>query len=78
MQYLALGETVKQLDKHTQVELLTHHPSQDWKGIMGFRDVLAHQYFSIDPAQVLWISRQAMPQLRLEIMLMIRQLTQQH
>jgi uncharacterized protein with HEPN domain len=46
----------------------------DWKGIMGFRDVLAHQYFSVDPAQVLWISRQAMPQLRLEILLMIQQL----
>ncbi|MCX5928890.1 MAG: DUF86 domain-containing protein [Synechococcus sp. LacPavin_0920_WC12_MAG_50_7] len=74
MQYLALGETIKQLDKHTQGELLTRHPSQDWKGIMGFRDVLAHQYFSVDPAQVLWISRQAMPQLRLEILLMIQQL----
>ena len=74
MQYLALGETIKQLDKHTQGELLTRHPNQDWKGIMGFRDVLAHQYFSVDPAQVLWISRQAMPQLRLEILLMIQQL----
>lgn len=41
---------------------------------MGFRDVLAHQYFSVDLAQVLWISRQAMPQLRLEILLMIQQL----
>ena len=78
MQYLALGETVKQLDKHTQGKLLTCYQVQDWKGIMGFRDVLAHQYFSIDPAQVLWISRQAMPQLRLEIMLMIQQLIQQH
>ena len=57
MQYLALGEAVKQLDKHTHGELLACHPSQDWKGIMGFRDVLAHQYFSVDPAQVLWISR---------------------
>ena len=36
MQYLALGETIKQLDKHTQGELLTRHPNQDWKGIMGF------------------------------------------
>ena len=78
MQYLALGETIKQLDKHTQVELLTCYPGQDWKGIMGFRDVLTHQYFSVDLAQVLWVSRQAMPQLRLEILLMIRQLTQQH
>uniref|UniRef100_UPI0033400D93 HepT-like ribonuclease domain-containing protein n=1 Tax=Synechococcus lacustris TaxID=2116544 RepID=UPI0033400D93 len=52
----------------------TRHPSQDWKGIMGFRDVLGHQYFSVDLAQILLVSRQAMPQLRLEILLMIRQL----
>jgi len=30
---------------------------------MGFRDVLAHQYFNIDPRQVLWITREALPTL---------------
>jgi uncharacterized protein with HEPN domain len=53
MQYLALGEAVKQLDKLTGFTLQEQVPDQDWKGIMGFRDVLAHQYFNIDPRQVL-------------------------
>ena len=63
MQYLALGEAVKQLDKLTGLTLQQQVPDQDWKGIMGFRDVLAHQYFNIDPRQVLWITREALPTL---------------
>jgi len=63
MQYLALGEAVKQLDKLTGFTLREQVPEQDWKGIMGFRDVLAHQYFNIDPRQVLWITQEALPSL---------------
>lgn len=63
MQYLALGEAVKQLDKLTGLTLQQQVPDQDWKGIMGFRDILAHQYFNIDPRQVLWITREALPTL---------------
>lgn len=63
MQCLALGEAVKQLDKLTGFTLQEQVPDQDWKGMMGFRDVLAHQYFNIDPRQVLWITREALPAL---------------
>ena len=31
------------------------HPEIDWKGAMGFRDVIAHCYFDIDADQVWWI-----------------------
>ena len=64
MQYLALGEAVKQLDELTGNTLQDQIPEQDWKGFMGFRDVLAHQYFNVDPRQVLWITREALPQLQ--------------
>lgn len=63
MQFLALGEAVKQLDKLTGYTLQEQVPDQDWKGMMGFRDILAHQYFNIDPRQVLWITREALPAL---------------
>jgi len=63
MQYLALGEAVKQLDKLTGFTLQEQVPEQDWKGIMGFRNVLPHQYFNIDPRQVLWIKQEALPSL---------------
>jgi uncharacterized protein with HEPN domain len=67
MQYLALGEAVKQLDKLTGFTLQEQVPEQDWKGIMGFRDVLAHQYFNIDPRQVLWITQEALPSLQVSL-----------
>ena len=63
MQFLALGEAVKQLDKLTGFTLQEQVPDQDWKGMMGFRNILAHQYFNIDPRQVLWITREALPAL---------------
>jgi uncharacterized protein with HEPN domain len=59
MQYLALGEAVKQLDKLTGNTLQDQFPEQDWKGIMGLRDILAHQSFNVDPRQVLWMTRKA-------------------
>lgn len=71
MQYLALGEAVKQLDKLTGHTLQDQIPEQDWKGIMGFRDVLAHQYFNVDPRQVLWITREALPQLQVTLQIML-------
>jgi uncharacterized protein with HEPN domain len=67
MQYLALTEAVKQLHKLTGFTLQIQAPDQDWKGIMGFRDVLAHQYFNIDPRQVLWITQEALPSLLLNL-----------
>ena len=63
MQFLALGEAVKQLDKLSGFTLQEQVPDQDWKGMMGFRNILAHQYFNIDPRQVLWITREALPAL---------------
>ena len=63
MQFLALGEAVKQLDKLTGFTLQEQVPDQDWKGMMGFRNIPAHQYFNIDPRQVLWITREALPAL---------------
>ncbi|MFM9109385.1 MAG: HepT-like ribonuclease domain-containing protein [Prochlorococcaceae cyanobacterium] len=33
----------------------------DWKGAMGFHDVIAHHYFDLDEEQVLLICRDALP-----------------
>ena len=55
MLFMAVGEALKNLDKVTNGELLSTHPEIDWKGAMGFCDVIAHQYFDIDPEQVWWV-----------------------
>lgn len=48
MQLIALGESVKNLDKVTHGELLIHYPSVEWKRVMGMRDVISHHYFDLD------------------------------
>ena len=52
MVLIALGESVKTLDKLTEKKLLPTYPSIDWKGIMGVRDIIAHHYFEVDPDAV--------------------------
>ena len=53
MNLMALGESVKNLDKITNGELLTLYPETYWKGIMRIRDKIAHHYFDIDAEIVL-------------------------
>ena len=51
MVLIALGESVKTLDKLTDRKLLPTYPSIDWKGVMGVRDVIALHYFDVDPSE---------------------------
>jgi uncharacterized protein with HEPN domain len=61
MQFLAAGEALKRLEKLEQGLLASQFPDIDWKGAMGFRDVIAHQYFDLDAEQVLLICQEALP-----------------
>jgi len=61
MQFLAAEEALKRLEKLEPGLLTTNYPDIDWKGAMGFRDVIAHQYFDLDAEQVLLICQDALP-----------------
>ena len=61
MQFLAAGEALKRLEKLRPGLLAASFPEIDWKGAMGFRDVIAHQYFDLDAEQVLLICKEALP-----------------
>jgi len=39
MMLIATGESLKNLDKITQSDLLIHYPEVDWKGAKGVRDI---------------------------------------
>lgn len=61
MQFLAVGEALKRVERLELGLLASSFPEVDWKGAMGFRDVIAHQYFDLDAEQVLLICRDALP-----------------
>ena len=61
MQFLAAGEALKRLEKLEPGHLASRFPDIDWKGAMGFRDVIAHHYFDLDAEQVLLICQEALP-----------------
>jgi uncharacterized protein with HEPN domain len=67
MQFLAAGESLKRWDRMLPGLLENRYPHIDWKGAMGFRDVIAHQYFDLDVEQVLLICDQSLPSLLLAV-----------
>ena len=48
MVLIAIGESVKNLDKVSEGKLLPTYPSIPWKRVMGIRDIMAHHYFEVD------------------------------
>jgi uncharacterized protein with HEPN domain len=58
-----LRQALKRLEKLKPGLLARSFPEIDWKGAMGFRDVIAHQYFDLDAEEVLLICQEALPAL---------------
>jgi uncharacterized protein with HEPN domain len=63
MQLIAIGESVKHLDKVTNGELLSGYPQVEWKRVMGLRDVLSHHYFDLDAEAVYVVCETHIPEL---------------
>lgn len=55
MLLIAVGESLKNLDKVTEGKLLPTYPSIPWKQVKGLRDIIAHHYFDVDASQIFWI-----------------------
>lgn len=52
-----IGETIKQVDDRTQGRLFLLYPTTPWKQIIGMRNIISHEYLSVDPELVLDITR---------------------
>jgi uncharacterized protein with HEPN domain len=65
---------LKNIDKITRGTLLSQYREIDWKGAIGFRDLIAHHYFDIDAEQVFWICAHEMRPLSATIKRMIEDL----
>lgn len=55
MLLIAVGESLKNLDKVTEGKLLPTYPTIPWKQVKGLRDIIAHHYFDVDASQIFWI-----------------------
>lgn len=58
MLLIAIGESLKNLDKVTEKKLLTTDTTIPWNDVMGVRDIIAHHYFNIDAEEIWWIINQ--------------------
>lgn len=63
MLLIAIGESIKGIDKITNKELLPQYPQVDWKGAMGIRDIIAHHYFELDAEVVFDVVKNEFPNL---------------
>lgn len=52
MQLIAIGESLKNVDKITDKKLLPNYPAVDWKSVKGMRDIISHHYFDLNAEAV--------------------------
>jgi uncharacterized protein with HEPN domain len=71
MQLIAIGESLKNLDKVAGAELLNRYPQVDWKSAKGMRDIISHHYFDLDAEAVFDVCKTNLP----EMLLIIQQMS---
>ncbi len=74
MLVIAIGESLKNLDKITERSLLARYTTVDWKGAMGMRDIITHHYFDIDAEQIFWVCEHQMGPLAETIKQMLKEM----
>jgi len=74
MQLIAIGESIKNLDKITNYEILIKYPEFEWKKAMGMRDIITHHYFDLNPEIVFDVCKNEIPRLGIFLDLMITNL----
>ena len=63
MKLAAIGESVKNLDKVTNKELLINYQEIQWKHVIGMRDIIVHHYFDIDAEEIFKTIKEDLPDL---------------
>jgi uncharacterized protein with HEPN domain len=71
MKLVAIGESIKNLDKVSNKELLVQYPQIQWKQAMGMRDIIVHHYFDVDAEQIFVTLKEDLPPLK-DVLSMIK------
>ena len=64
MMLLTIGENVQRISKLISQDFFDQHPEINWTGIMGIRNLLAHDYFDIDAEEVYLICKEEVEPLK--------------
>ncbi|NCS07672.1 MAG: DUF86 domain-containing protein [Microcystis aeruginosa G13-07] len=60
MMLIAISENIRRLDRLMGESLANRYPEIPWSEIKGIRNILAHDYFDIDPEEIYRICREDM------------------
>lgn len=63
MQLITIGESLKNLDKVTENNLLKSYTELDWKKVKGMRDIISHHYFDVDAEAIFDVCKNHIPSL---------------
>jgi len=74
MLFIAIGESLKNIDKLTEKQLLQKYKAIDWKAIKGMRDILSHHYFDMNAEAIYNVCNDDIGTLEKTITLMIKEL----
>lgn len=61
MKLTAICESIKNLDKITDRQLLIKYPEIPWRNVMGLRDIIVHHYFDVDADEIFRICKSDCP-----------------
>ncbi len=63
----SIGETIRQVDDRTHGRLLALYSTTPWKQIIGMRNIISHEYLSVDPELVFNIVQEELAPLLVDI-----------
>ena len=74
MQLINIGESLKNLDKNTNGEMLKKYSQIDWKKAKGMRDIITHHYFDVNAEAIFNVCRSKIPDLNDVVLKIIKDL----
>jgi len=75
MQCIAIGESLKNLDKVTEKALLHQYPQVEWKKAKGLRDIITHHYFDLNAEAIFEVCTRHVPVLEKTITQIIQDIS---
>lgn len=77
MRLQTIGETIRCVDELTNKEFLPQYPEIPWRHVIGLRNIISHDYLSIDPEEIFKIVKENLPPLCATISRILRDIEQE-